>query len=177
METNYSYSNISNIDISFYINEKSQCFETYDDKLSIDNNNNKCLKEIFPKNKIFRINSIIYNTEKNIKEIYTQYDCIYNKKNNSLYLILNSNHNYAQFTKDRLINILEFSLYEEINTIYLLVDKKNKYYLNIIQDMILVGFEPEDKIAKKIVIDGNVYKTLKMSISDISKEIEEIELI
>ena len=43
--------------------------------------------------------------------------------------------------------------------------------------MILVGFEPEEKIAKKIVIDGNVYKTLKMSISDISKEIEEIKLV
>ena len=176
MEINYSYSKLSNIDISFYIKENSQSLDIYKDNLSIDTYDNKCLKEIFPNNTIFRINSLIYDIKKNSKEVYTQYDCIFNKNNNSLYLIINSNKNYAKFTKDRLINILEFAISVEIDMIFLLVDKKNKHYLNIIQDMILVGFEPEEKISK-IIIDGDVYKTLKMSIKDISKEIQEIKLV
>ena len=176
METNYTYSNISNIDISFYINENSHSLDIYNDNLSIDTYNNKYLKEKFPKNIIFRINSLNYNIEKNSKEVYTKYDCIYNDKNNSLYLIFNSNNNYEKFTKDKLINILEFSISIEIDMLYLLVDKKNKHYLNIMQDMLLVGFQPEEKLST-ITIDGNVYKSLKMSVKDISKEIQEIKLV
>ena len=176
METNYTYSNISNIDISFYINENSHNLNIYNDNLSIDTNSNNSLKEKFPKNQIFRINSLNYNSENNNKEVYSQYECIYNKNNNSLYIIFNINENYEKFTKDKLINILEFSISVEIDMIYLLVAKKNKHYLNIIQDMTLVGFEPEEKLSN-IIIDGNVYKSLKMSIKDISKEIQEIKLV
>ena len=46
-------------------------------------------KQKFPDQKIFRINSLIFNEEKEKKEIYTKYDCIYNKKDNSLYILFN----------------------------------------------------------------------------------------
>ena len=166
MKTNYSFSNISDIDISFNINskeEKSNIFEPIK-------------KPKFPDQKIFRINSLIFNDEKEQKEIYTKYDCIYSEKDNSLYLLFNKNMNYSKFTKDKLINILDFSNSIKIETIYILINKSNKYFVNIIQDMLIVGFEI-GKNFPLFTIDGNIYKALKMSIKDTKQEIKQIELI
>ena len=166
MKTNYSFSNISDIDISFNINskeEKSNIFEPIK-------------KPKFPDQKIFRINSLIFNDEKEQKEIYTKYDCIYSEKDNSLYLLFNKNMNYSKFTKDKLINILDFSNSIKIETIYILINKSNKYFINIIQDMLIVGFEI-GKNFPLFTIDGNIYKALKMSIKDTKQEIKQIELI
>ena len=171
MEGNYTYSNISNINISFFMNEQSN--------IIVQKNKNiipsKGLKRKFPKNKIFRINSLIFNAEKQCTELCAKYDCIFDEKNNALYLIINEKENYDKYAKNRLINILEFSLNIEIDIIYLLINKANEQYINIIQDMIIVGFECDEKPI--ISIDGNIYKTLKMPIKDISKEIEEISII
>ena len=172
METNYSYSNISNFDISFTFNKKEE--ENISDGIII--NNNKDLKKKLPKNKIFKINSLVFNIEKKIKEIYIQYNCIYNEEYNSLYLIFNTNDNYSKFTKDWLINILEFSISIGIDSICLLVSKSNDKYINIVQDMVIVGFKFDEKVSN-ITIDGIVYKILKMSIKDIDQEIKEIILI
>ena len=172
METNYSYSNISNSVISFIFNKKEE--ENLSDTIII--NINKELKGKLPKNKIFKINSLIFNIEKRSKEIYIQYNCIYDEKHNSLYLIFNSNDNYSKFRKDWLINILEFSISIGIDSICLLVSKYNNKYINIVQDMIIVGFKLDEKFSK-ITIDGIAYKILKMSIKDIDQEIKEIVLI
>ena len=40
--------------------------------------------------------------------------------------------NYINFTKDKLINILDFSNSVKIETIYILINKTNKYFVNII---------------------------------------------
>ena len=78
MKTNYSYSNISDINISFQIfqNKESVIKEKINYKIK------------FPEQKIFRINSLIFTNEKDKQEIYNKYDCIYTEKNNSLYLLL-----------------------------------------------------------------------------------------
>ena len=177
METKYTYSNLSEINISFYINQRPHNLDdTNNNKLENINNNNLSIKEKFPDNKIFRINSLILNSEENETEIPTQFDCIYNEKNNSLFLIFNNNDNYENFTKNKLLSILDFAISIEIETIYLLVSKSNNHYLNIIKDMLIVGFQIE-KDLPKINIDGNVYKSLKMSMKDVFKEIKEINLI
>ena len=166
MKTNYSFSNVSDIDITFNINfkeEKNNIFEPIK-------------KPKFPDQKIFRINSLIFNDEKEQKEIFTKYDCIYSEKDNSLYLLFNKNMNYSKFTKDKLINILDFSNFIKIETIYILINKSNKYFINIIQDMLIVGFEI-GKNFPLFTIDGNIYKALKMSIKDTKQEIKQIELI
>ena len=123
-----------------------------------------------------QINSLFYNIQKQCKEVHDQYYCIYSEKDNYLYLIFNTKFNYSEFTKDWLINILDFSVSVGIDSICLLVAKNNKMNLNIIQDMLIVGFEPMENVPK-ITIDGNVYKTLKMPIKDIYQEIKEIILV
>ena len=84
--------------------------------------------------------------------------------------------NYSEFTKDKLINILDFSNSVKIDTIYILINKSNKYFVNIIQDMLVVGFEFR-KNYPLFTIDGNIYKALKMSLKDIKQDIIQIELI
>ena len=142
------------------------------------NNNvsNRNYKGYLPKNKIFKIISQIFNKEKQCQELNHKYDCIYNEIDNILYLIINERDNYLSFTKDKLINILEFSISIGIDKICLLISKANKQYINIIQDMMLVGFKPEET-RNKIKIDKNEYKILKMSIKDICQEIQEITII
>ena len=163
MKTKFSYSNASKIDINFRINQKNNA-----DKIKS--------KQKLPEQKIFRINSFIFNDEKEKQEIYTKYDCIYSQKENSIYLIFNQYVNYSEFTKDKLINILDFASSIGIDFIYILINKNNKYYSNIIQDMLLVGFE-FGKNFPLFTIDGHIYKALKMSINDIKQEIKEINLI
>ena len=175
MDRKYSYSNISKSEINFMINEGTIILNFKDGKQK-KNFKNKPNKGKLPKNKIFHINSLIYNKEKQINEIYNTYDCIYNEIDNSLYLIINENDNYSKFTKDKLINILEFSISLGIDKICLLISKSNNQFLNIIQDMMIVGFKSE-KNYKKINIDENEYKILKMSIKDMYQEIKEITLI
>ena len=163
MKINYSYSNVSNMSISFEITENR-------------NKEKRNYKIKFPEQKIFRINSLTFNNEKDKQEIYTKYDCIYSEKNNSLYLIFNENINYSEFTKDKLINIIDFSKSVGNDFIYILICKKNSKYLNIVQDMSIVGFESE-KNFPVFNIDGNIYKSLKMSIKDITQEIQQINFI
>ena len=176
MKTNYSYKNVSNINISFNIHQNKNDIAILNTSLK---HNFRCcdsIKRKFPEQKIFRINSFVFNDEQAKQEIYTKYDCIYREKNDSLYLIINEKMNYSNFTKDKLINILDFSNNIGINTIYILINKKNKEYKTIIQDMLIVGFEFE-KNPPKFTIDGNIYKPLKMSIKDITQEIKQIDLI
>ena len=175
METNFSFSKDDNINISFMINEN--CDKSHNENYTTNRNTkNIKLKEKLPKNKIFHIHSLFFNLEKHCKELHDQYNCIYSEKDNSLCLIFNTKFNYSEFTKDWLINILDFSISVGIDSICLLIAKNNKKYLNIIQDMLIVGFKPMEN-ASKITIDGNVYKTLKMPIKDIYQEIKEIILV
>ena len=174
MDYNFSYSNINKSEINFSIKDKASLNFNYETKKSNFQTTND--KGKLPINNIFRINSLFFNEEKQIEEIYNKYDCLYNNINNILYLIINKNFNYANFTKDKLLHLLEFSISLGIDKLYLLISKTNSKYLNIIQDMKIVGFRFEDN-SYKISIDGNEYKILKMNIKDICEEIKEITLI
>ena len=163
MKTTYSYLNASKLDINFIINKKN-------------NISKETSKQNLPEQKIFRINSLIFNDKKEEQEIYTKYDCIYSQKENSIYLIFNQNVNYSEFTKDKLINILDFASSIGIDFIYILINQNNRSYSNIIQDMLLVGFE-FCKNYPMFNIDGHLYKALKMSINDIKQDIVQINII
>ena len=126
MKTNYSYNNISNINISFNIRKNQEDDATLCTSFETEIRNKELIKRKLPEQKIFRINSLIFNDENEKQEIYTKYDCIYDEKNNSLSLIFNEKVNYSDFSKDKLMNILDFSNSIGIKTIYILINKKIK---------------------------------------------------
>ena len=134
---------------------------------------NESLKEKIPKNTIFNINSLVFNIESHQEEILSKYDCYYNSNNNSFYIIIGDNAKYSDFSKEIMMNLMDFSQKLSISSINLLICRKNKDYVKLLQGMLTVGFT-NDEVTKTTQIDGKNYKILKMSLSKAQAEIEEV---
>ena len=174
MPQNFSFnlSNVSNFNLSFLVDVGKTSWFSGEERQN-DDFLNKDLKTQIPKNQIFHINSLIFNITKHKREVLSKYECYYDESSNALSLLLSEEICYSDFTKEIMINLLDFTQKVGIDTIYFLVAKKNKQYLRIIQDLMIVGFETDENV-KNTTIDGNVYKILKMPIKEESDEIEEV---
>jgi hypothetical protein len=137
---------------------------------------NESLKEKIPKNTIFNINSLVFNIESHQEEILSKYDCYYNSNNNSFYIIIGDNAKYSDFSKEIMMNLMDFSQKLSISSINLLICRKNKDYVKLLQGMLTVGFT-NDEVTKTTQIDGKNYKILKMSLSKAQAEIEEVDFM
>ena len=137
---------------------------------------NESLKEKIPKNTIFNINSLVFNIESHQEEILSKYDCYYNSNNNSFYIIIGDNAKYSDFSKEIMMNLMDFSQKLSISSINLLICRKNKDYVKLLQGMLTVGFT-NDEVTKTTQIDGKKYKILKMSLSKAQAEIEEVDFM
>lgn len=171
---NINFSEISDFNLSFLVDVGKARWFKGEEKQS-DDFLNENLKSAIPKNKIFLINSLIFNITKHKKEILTKYQCFYDEASNSLNILLTQDLCFADLTKEIMINLLEMTRKVGIETIYFLVAKKNEQYLKIVQDLMIVGFEVDEK-NKSINIEGNSYKVLKLSVKEQDDEIEEIFL-
>lgn len=172
MSFNYDMSNISDFNLSFMIDIGTSEWYSGQSKQG-DDFLNEDLKKKIPKNQIFRINSLIFNLEKHRREILTKYDCYYSEENNSLSIILSEEFDYANFTKEIMINILEFTQKVGIEIIYMLVSKRNKKFMKIVQDMTIVGFGSDEKVENTKIGDDN-YLILSMSTKEANGEIEDV---
>lgn len=168
-------SNISDFNLSFLVDVGATSWYQGEVRKSNDFLNQD-LKAQIPKNQIFQINSLIFNITKQKKEILTKYKCFYEESSNSLSILLTNDFCFADFTKEIMMNLLEFAQKVCIDTIYFLVSKKNQQYIKIVQDLITIGFELDEK-TKTVNIEGNTYKVLKLSVKEQDEEIGEIEEI
>ena len=168
---NIKMSKKSDFNLSFLVDVGKTKWYNEDNKE--DDFLNKDFKYKIPKCKIFEINSLIYNLAKHKKEVLAKYNCFYDENNNSLSLIIDENFCFSYFTKEIMINFLEFSQKIGIDAIYFLISKKNSQYIKIVQDLMIVGLEIDDNI-KSINIEGNNYKVLVLPIKEEFDEIEEI---
>jgi hypothetical protein len=162
----------SNFNLSFLVDVGETKWYNGEEKQSNDFLN-KDLKNKIPKSQIFEINSLIFNITKHKKEILTKYNCFYDEKSNSLSLIISEDLCFSDFTKEIMMNLFDFAQKVGIETIYFLVAKKNSQYIRIVQDLMVVGFEIDEKM-KTVKIEGNVYKVLVLPIKEEYDEIEEV---
>ena len=169
---NINMSDISDFNLSFLVDVGSTRWFQGEEKNDADFLNVN-LKSQIPKNKIFEINSLIFNITKHKKEILTKYKCYFEESSNSLDIILTQDLNFADFTKEIMINLLEMAQKLGIETIYFLVAKKNPQYIKFVQDLMIIGFEV-DTNTKTVNIEGNTYKVLKLQVKDQDDEIEEV---
>ena len=169
---NINMSDISDFNLSFLVDVGSTSWFQGGEKKDSDFLN-ASLKSQIPKNKIFEINSLIFNITKRQKEILTKYKCYFEESSNSLNIILTQDLNFADFTKEIMLNIFEMSQKIGIETIYFLVAKKNPQYIKFVQDLMIVGFEV-DTNTKTVNIEGSVYKVLKLPVKEQDEEIEEV---
>jgi hypothetical protein len=169
---NINMSDISDFNLSFLVDVGSTRWFQGEEKKDSDFLNVNFKSQI-PKNKIFEINSLIFNITKHKKEILTKYKCYYEEQSNSLNILLTQDLNFADFTKEIMMNLLEMSQKLCIETIYFLVAKKNPQYIKFVQDLMIIGFEV-DTNTKTVNIEGNVFKVLKLQVKDQDDEIEEV---
>ena len=165
-------SNKSNFNLSFLVDVGETKWFDEEEK---QNNDflNKDLKNKIPKSQIFEINSLFFNITKHKKEILSKFNCFYDEKSNSLSLIIAQDFCFSDFTKEIMMTLFDFAQKVGIETIYFLVAKKNPQYIRFIHDLMVVGFEIDEKL-KTVNIDGNFYKVLYTPIKEDYDEIEEV---
>ena len=86
-----------------------------------------------------------------------------------------------------MMNLMEFSQKLSIASINLLICRKNKDYVKLLQGMLTVGFVNEEttktttingkNTTKTTTINGKNYKILTMSLSKSQTEIEEVDFM
>ena len=165
-------SNKSNFNLSFLVDVGETKWYNGEEKQSNDFLN-KDFKNQIPKSQIFEMNSLIFNITKHKKEVLAKYKCFYDENSNSLSLIITEDICFSDFTKEIMMNLFDFAQKVGIEIIYFLVAKKNSQYIRIVQDLMVVGFEIDEKL-KTVNIEGNVYKVLSLPIKEENAEIEEI---
>ena len=132
-------------------------------------------KSQLPKKKIFKMNSLIYNIESQIKDINISLDCSYNDENNTLSIIVNENIDHTNLTKEVALTLFLFVQKLKIEKLYLIVALKNPNYILLLQEMMTLGFQSE-KSVRSTSIGGDAYKILYVETKDMSNNIEEFGL-
>ena len=133
---------------------------------------NEGLKDQLPKKKIFKINSLIYNIETQVKDINISFDCSYNDEINALSVIINENINHTNLTKEVALTLFLFVQKVNIEKLYFIIALKNPNYILLLQEMMTLGLQSE-KSARSTNIDGDAYKILYIETKDMSTNIEE----
>ena len=96
---------------------------------------NEGLKSQLPKKSIFKINSLIYNVETQIKDLNISFDCSYDEENNALSVIINENINHKNLTKEVALTPFVFVQRLQIEKLYLIIALKNPNYILLLQEM------------------------------------------
>lgn len=80
---------------------------------------------------------------------------------------------YVDLSKEIVMNFIDFAQKMNIKNLIMLLDRKNKDYVKILQSMMTVGFT-NDKALASVKIGEIDYKVLKMTVSSSQQEVEEI---
>lgn len=174
MTTNYEFDlqNQSNYTLSFIV-DFGTTYWIANGKKQKPEELNKQLKNELPSDKTFNITSLIFNIESKKEEVLTKYSCVYKKETDSLCFLIEDSARYADFSKEIMINLMEFAQKLGIKIMFLFISRGNKEYVKILQGMLTVGFQQEEKMSTA-KIDGKNYRVLKMNMKQ-DDEIEEID--
>jgi hypothetical protein len=105
--------------------------------------------------------------------VVNRYNCFYNPNLEALCIIVEDATKYADLSKEIVLNLMTFAQKMSIKNIILLLDRKNRDYVKILQGMMTVGFS-NDMNMKTCKLADKEYKVLKMTMKPVQDEIEEI---
>lgn len=133
----------------------------------------KNLKQQLPENTLFNISSLVFNLENNKEEVLSKYNCFYNPTMEALCILIEECTKYSDLSKEIVLNIMDFAQKVCIKNIVLLIDRKSRDYVKILQGMMTVGFSNDLNI-KTTKVGGKEYKVLKLIMKNIPEDIEEV---
>ena len=167
---NLSTKENSSFDLSFLLNTGASRWFSCGEKLNTSSLSPE-FKTRIPKNKIFEISSKFFNITKHKHEVLSKYECFFDEASNTLTLILTEKISFSEFSKEIMMNLFTFSQKVGIDMICFLLSKKNPQYARILQDLMIVGFKPNEK-KKEISIGSEVFKVMEIPANS-DEEIEE----
>ena len=167
---NLSSKENSSFDLSFLVNTGASRWFSCGEKLNTSLLSPE-FKTRIPKNKIFEISSKFFNITKHKHEVLSKYECFFDEASNTLTLILTEKISFSEFSKEIMMNLFTFSQKVGIDMICFLLSKKNPQYARILQDLMIVGFKPNEK-KKEISIGSEVFKVMEIPANS-DEEIEE----
>ena len=167
---NLSTKDNSSFDLSFLVNTGASRWFSCGEKLNTSSLSPE-FKTRIPKNKIFEISSKFFNITKHKHEVLSKYECFFDEASNTLTLILTEKISFSEFSKEIMMNLFTFSQKVGIDMICFLLSKKNPQYARILQDLMIVGFKPNEK-KKEISIGSEVFKVMEIPANS-DEEIEE----
>ena len=167
---NLSSKENSSFDLSFLVNTGASRWFSCGEKLNTSSLSPE-FKTRIPKNKIFEISSKFFNITKHKHEVLSKYECFFDEASNTLTLILTEKISFSEFSKEIMMNLFTFSQKVGIDMICFLLSKKNPQYARILQDLMIVGFKPNEK-KKEISIGAEVFKVMEIPANS-DEEIEE----
>ena len=121
----------------------------------------KNIKTSIDDNTLFKINSEVLNIQNNQHEIISSLDCFYSPTNEALCIIIEENVKLKELSKEIIANIMDFASKVSAKSLILLLDRKNKDYVKIMQSMMMVGFINDNK-NKTAKLKEKEYKLLKL---------------
>ena len=170
----YDIENVVDYNLTFTV--KSGEIQWYLDGIKKSNDFiNEDLKNLLPKKKIFKINSLIYNIETQNNNVNISLNCSYNNENNSLSIIVNENIIYTNLKKEVALILFLFVKKVNIEKLLLIVALKNPNYIPLLQEMMTIGFQSE-KSVRTTSIKGDAYKILYVETKDMLNNIKEYKL-
>ena len=167
---NLSSKENSSFDLSFLVNTGASRWFSCGEKLNTSSLSPE-FKTRIPKNKIFEISSKFFDITKHKHEVLSKYECFFDEASNTLTLILTEKISFSEFSKEIMMNLFTFSQKVGIDMICFLLSKKNPQYARILQDLMIVGFKPNEK-KKEISIGSEVFKVMEIPANS-DEEIEE----
>lgn len=127
-----------------------------------------------PSNSLFDISSLVFNIRTHKQETFSKYTCYYQQDNDILCFILDEKAKRSHLTKEVMTNFMEFANKICVKAIIILLSNKNKEYYNLLMDLLTFGFVRDEKMPIT-TIENKQFKVLKMNISQVPEEIEEVE--
>jgi len=131
----------------------------------------KHFKSSISENTLFRINSQVLNIQNNKHEIISSIDCFYSPANEALCVIVDEKVKISSLSREIISNIMEFAAKAAAKSVILLLDKKNKEYIKIMQSMMMIGFMNDANYRTANLMEKE-YKLLKLDVKH--QELEEI---
>ena len=129
------------------------------------------LKNSLQDNQIFKISAGHFSESK--REEPFSLTCFYSPKYDSLCVVIDNSTKYLYLSRELLMNLLEFAKKMMVTNIFLLLDRKNRDYIKILQSMMTIGFV-NDSVIKTAKVQEKDYKMLKLEIKNDNNVIEEI---
>ena len=145
------------LNFTFLIDMGKSIFFSKNNEIDVTSKN---LKSSIIDNTLFKINSEVVNIENNKQEVISSLDCFYSPNNEALCIIIGEKVKIKDLSKEFMVNIIDFASKVSAKSLILLLDKKNKDYVKIMQSMMMVGFinDIKNKTANLMEIE---YKVLK----------------